>query len=201
MEREKPREFWRGAVNGVLYGAQFQEELTSDLAARVAPGLIQKPLAGLTAEQQLTALSTAAESGNGLTNLIPEAHSEDDFRTFLWLVIDQMEKLRPWPEPPYTEVNITQWSDFTEPVLIARFPKSTPKAERKLGTIFWRLEDIGKRAAVLQLTSSAMVAFVDRWWPESNAIAIVTDGQRDPEAVIAELIEATSLTADDIERL
>ena len=105
---ESSRESWRGAVNCVLYGAQFQEDLTSDLAARVAPGLIQKPLAGLTAEQQLMALSTAAESGNGLTNLIPEAHSEDEFRKFLGMVVDQMDALRPWPEPPYTELNITQ---------------------------------------------------------------------------------------------
>ena len=201
MEGEKSREFWRGAVNGVLYGAQFQEELTSDLAARIAPGLIQKPLAGLTAEQQLTALSAAAESGNGLTDLIPEAHSEEDFRAFLWLVIDQMEKLRPWPEPPYTEVNTTQWSDFTDPVLIARLPMNAAEAEEEVGTIFWRLEDIGKRAAVLQLKSGTVIALVARWWPESNTLALLTQGQQDPEAVVAELIEATSLTTDDIEQL
>ena len=201
MNMQDSRESWRGAVNGVLYGVQFQETLTSDLAASVAPRLIKKPLAGLTAEQQITALRTAAESGSGLTNLIPEAHSEEDFRAFLWLVIDQMETLRPWPEPPYTELNTTQWSDFTDPVLIARFPKSTPKAEGKLGTIFWRLEDIGKRAAVLQLKSGTVIALVARWWPESNTLALLTQGQQDPEAVITELIESTNLTTDDLERL
>ena len=201
MDTQDSRESWRGAVNGVLYGVQFQETLTSDLASSVAPRLIKKPLAGLTAEQQLAALSTAADSGSDLTKLIPEAHSEADFRAFLWLVIDQMETLRPWPEPPYTELNTTQWSDFTDPVLIARFPKSTPKAEGKLGTIFWRLEDIGKRAAVLQLKSGTVIALVARWWPESNTLALLTQGQQDPEAVITELIESTNLTTDDLERL
>lgn len=201
METEHSREFWRGAINGVLYGVQFQEALTSDLAASVAPRLITKPLAGMTAEQQLTALRTAAESGSGLTNLIPESHSEEDFRAFLWRVIDQMETLRPWPEPPYTEVNITQWSDFTNPVLIAHLPMNAAEAEEEVGTIFWKLEDIGKRAAVLQLKSGVVMALVARWWPESNTLALLTQDQQDPEAVVAELIEATSLTTDDIERL
>lgn len=198
---EHSRESWRGAVNGVLYGVQFQDELTSDLASRMAQRFIRKPLAGLTAEGQYAELSTAAESGSDLTALIPDAHSEEEFRNFLSLLVDQMDALRPWPEPPYAEVNISQWGELTDPVLIARFPKSTPKAEEKIGTVFWRLEDIGKRAAVLQLKSGTVVALVARWWPESNTIALLTQGQQDADAVLTELAEATYLTDGDLERL
>ncbi len=201
MQKEHSRESWRGAINGVLYGVQFQDELTSDLAYHMAQRYIRKPLAGLTAEGQYAELSTAAESGSDLTKLIPEAHSEEEFRNFLWLVINQMDALRPWPEPPYTEVNITQWSEFTQPALIAHLPLNAAEAEEEVGTIFWRLEDIGKRAAVLQLKSSAVVALVARWWPKSNTLALLTQGQQDPEAVITELIESTNLTTDDLERL
>lgn len=196
---ETSLESWRGAVNGVLYGVQFEEKLTNELASRMAPGLIRKPLAGRTAEGQYAELDTAVNVGTDLTKLIPDAHSEEKFRNFLSLLISQMDALRPWPEPPYTEINITQWSEFADPVLIARFPKSAPKVEHKIKTVFWRLEDIGVRAAVLGLKSGTVVAFVDRWWPESNAIAVVTQGQQNPDAVITELTEATDLTTDDFE--
>lgn len=193
------RESWRGAVNSVLHEVHAEEALTSDLAARLAPQLIRHP-AGLTAEGLYTELNTAAATGSNLTQLMPDAHSEAAFRTFLSLVTDQMDALRPWPEPPYTELNITQWAELTDPVVIARLTMGAPGIEAEVGTILAELGDIQKRAAVLQLKSGIVVALVTRWWTSPySAAAVVTEGQQDPDAVIAELAEVTGLTAADFE--
>jgi hypothetical protein len=74
------------------------------------------------------------------------------------------------------------------------------KAENKINAIFDRLDDIGKRGAVLRLKSGTVVALVSRWWPDSYDIAVVTQGQsQHPDEVIQELIDATNFEADHFE--
>lgn len=197
---ETRHDYWRPVVNGILYSIKFQDQLTDELASRTAQEIVRHPLAGLSADDQYTALTTAVNTGEDLTKLEPEAHSEAAFRNFLTRVVEQLDALRPWPEPAYARLNLSRFSDLAEPNAIACIRLSTPKVEQKIEAPFGRLDDLGKRAAVLQLSSGAVVALVARWWPESNTIAVVNQGQQDPGAVLTELIQVTALTPDDVER-
>lgn len=195
-----PSEDWRPVVNGVLYSVQFREILNEELAVHTARSIIHRPLAGLTAEEQYAALTTAVQSGTELTWLEPESHNEGDFRAFLSMVLHQMNTLRPWPEPSYERVELSRWSDFQDPVVIGRLTQSPPKVEKKTATIFSRLDDTGQRAAVLRLRSGALVALVARWWPDSNNVAVITQGSSQPDDVVRELLDATQLSEDVVTR-
>ena len=196
------RPSWRGAVNGVLYTVQFHESLTRDLAADRAQMLLKQPLAGFTEEQQYDALREAVESGTDLTQLIPEPHSEQDFRQFLVLLIEELDALRPWPEPAFRALDVSRWDELGELTVIARLPVVVPRVEAKISTVFWKLDDLGKRAAVLRLTSSgAVVAFVAGWWPDSRNVALAAAPEHDPNAIIDELTTSTDLTSDLLTRI
>lgn len=198
---ETRHDYWRPVVNGILYSIKFHDQLTDEIVEHTAREIIRNPLAGLSAEDQYTALAEAVTSGEDLTKLEPEAHTENAFRDFLARLVAQLDAFRPWPEPAYERLDVSRFSDLANPVVIARLPMSAAKAEQKSGATFGRLEDIGKRAAVLRVNSGTVVALVARWWPESNTIAVITQGQPSPDAVITELIEATALSADDVEQV
>lgn len=195
-------EEWRPVVNGVLYGLQFREQLDNELAAHMAQHFIREPLAGLSAEQQYAALTTAVETGIELTRMQP-GHPEDEVRRFLSDVLAEMDALRPWPEPSFERIRLYRWADYSDdPVLIARLRVSSAKTENLVDVVLATLSDIGKDGAFLRLKSGTAVALVARWWPDSNNVAVLTQGPcENPGAVIRELIESTELEADHIEQL
>lgn len=189
---------WRPVVNGILYGVQFADELTDELVDRTAHRIQARPLAGLTAEDQYAALATAVTHGDDLTCMEGGQHGEPAVRAFLARVLDRLDALHPWQDQPYQVLNLSRWDQLDTPAVIARILISTPKVEQKIGLAFWRLDDLQKRAAMLQLHSGAVVALVAHWWPESNAVALAISVQQDPAAVIAELLDSTDLSTDDI---
>lgn len=195
MDTQTGQEYWRPVVNGVLYSVQFRDQLTDDLAGHLAQDILHRPLAGLTREDQYTALTTAVQSGTDLTSLIPKAHAESSFRGFLADVVDQLDALRPWPEPAYEDIFLSRWDEFANPVLIARLALSTPKVQQKTESFFYRLEDNQKRVIGLRLKSGTQVALVSRWWPDSTHSAVFTQGTCDHD-VIQELVEVTHLKTE-----
>lgn len=195
-------EEWRPVVNGVLYSLQFREQLDNELAAHMAQRLIREPLAGLTAEQQHEALTAAVETGIELTRRHPE-HPEDEVRRFLVDVLAEMDALRPWPEPPFEQIRLYRWADYSdEPVLIARLRISSAKTEHLVGVVLGNLSDIAKDGAFLRLKSGTVIALVARWWPDSNNVAVLTQGPcENPAAVVQELIESTELDTNRVEEI
>ena len=195
MDTRTSHQSWRPVVNGVLLSVQF-DQLTDDLAGHAARELLQKPLASFTREEQHAALTTAVHTGTGLTSFIPDAHGEGEFRNFLTRVVDQLDALRPWPEPAYEEIVLSRWENFPNPVLIARLALSPPKVQQKTESIFSNLEDTaGKAAVVLRLKSGTQVALVSPWWPDSIHSAVLTQGSCEHD-VIQELVEATHMETE-----
>ncbi len=190
---------WRPVINGLLYTVQFREALDEDYAAHLAKYFIDRPLAGLTADQQYTALSTAADSGTELTQMIPEAHSEADFRSFVGMVVAQMDALRPWPEPPFERVTLARWDEFPTPVVIGRLTLMAPDVQSSLKMALRTLPGLNLRGLVLRLKSGALVALIARWWPESRDTAVIAqDDERDPDEILRELLDATQFPEEEL---
>lgn len=99
-------ESWRGAINMILYGLLFKENLDETNSAMTADAIIeyrsfgQGPRFFLDAIQEALSSDTPimagifAEPPHGLDEL---RHSEDDMRSFLASIAENLRKRQPWP--------------------------------------------------------------------------------------------------------
>ncbi|MEU8180021.1 hypothetical protein AB0B85_02295 [Micromonospora sp. NPDC049044] len=73
---------WKGYINGILYGVQFDRTLDDAVVTRVAAGVAAGLYPGDRAET-LDALDQALRSEIPLNDEIETPHSEESIRTFL----------------------------------------------------------------------------------------------------------------------
>ena len=192
-------ESWRGFVNGVLYGVQFQEKLDDELATREAQQLVNDPIMNLAPEEEYAALVEAVEVGTDLTALIPEPHSEQAFREFLTKVLREMDDMRPWPDLPFRGLDVSEWANFEGAQPVARIALDWARAQERIRNIFRKPAGEEREVCVLRLKSGTDVALVSPWWPDSKNVAVMVRGQqRPPEETVAELVDATLLEPDEV---
>jgi len=177
--------------------SQFSAALDQVEVRRVSAALLEKPLGNLTPEQEYRALTDALESGQELDTVVKVKHAPAEVRSFLSKVVAELDAMRPWPLPPVRELPIAQWSNSASVGPIAQIAVGWPAIEARLGKIFKRLEN--GQGVLVALRSGSELALI---WP-SRAGKAATDvfslGQdRTGSAIVQELIDATSLTADEI---
>ena len=73
---------WKGHINGILYGIQFDRTLDDDVVARVADGVVGGLYVGERAGT-LDALDEALRYSGPLNDQIKTPHSEENIRDFL----------------------------------------------------------------------------------------------------------------------
>lgn len=105
-------ESWRGAINMILYGLLFKENLDDANAAMTADAIIEYRSFGQGPEFFFNAIEEAlssdtpimtgvfAEPPHGLDEL---RHSEHDMRSFLASIAENLRRRQPWPPKPGAE--------------------------------------------------------------------------------------------------
>ncbi|WP_433266317.1 hypothetical protein ACQPWR_02855 [Micromonospora vinacea] len=89
---------WKGRVNGILYGVQFDQVLDDTVVARVAGGVVDGLYPGNRAEM-LEALDQALRYPGPLNDEIETHHGEDHIRAFLHQLSAALTTF-PAPPPP-----------------------------------------------------------------------------------------------------
>ncbi len=189
---------WQGVANGILYSVQFSEVLDENEARRIAIRQVERPLGRLTAQQQYDALTDALRAEGRLVDSgITDRHSEASFRGFLVKVLEEMDRLRPWPEPPFDRLGLQEWERFADAVPIARLSLNMPDLQGKMRIPFGIPEGYDKSVSLLRLNSGDVIALVSDWWPGSEHTAVLAaDNTGDPEEVVSKLIKAVPLDPD-----
>lgn len=188
---------WRGLVNAILYTVQFDRDLGDETVDQVTHTLIERPLLGLTPQQEYDALVEALRSNEPLTGDIPQPHSESTVGAFLAGVANRMDALRPWREPPFAQLNVSEWERFAAARPIARVQVWFIQAQERLRKGFDRLGD-GRDVLLLRLASGAEVALATPWWQGSDDLALLLNSdERSPQEVLAEFRKATGFSADE----
>jgi hypothetical protein len=192
-------ERWRGVNNAVLYSVQFRAELNDAVVDRIARAVLNEPLWDLTPQQEYEALAEALQSDAQLTALIPEKHSEETYRDFLRRLLARLDEIRPWPELPFQELSKSRWESFASARPAARITLGFKKMQERLHRGLAKLDDSNRRIVMLRLRSGDEVALVTPWWPGSDDTAMLQrESGRPAEQVVAQLINDTGLTADEV---
>lgn len=193
-------ETWRLPVNTVAYGLIFQRDLTDELAAQHAQGLIEQPARPLTNQEQYDALAYAIESGDDLARTCSGVHSEAEIREFLATVLQEMDRLRPWPES-LRVLDIREWQRFENADSIGAVTLPIIHLEGCLQAGFDTAPDDDRCVCLLRLRTGVEIALADNWWPGSSDVAILTNSAEAPTDLIDELITATRLEAEHVQPL
>lgn len=84
MDRRAPKASreWKGYVNGILYGIQFDRTLDDAAVDRVADGVVRGLYPG-DRTQTMVALSEALRHEGPLNDQIEAPHTEESIRVFL----------------------------------------------------------------------------------------------------------------------
>lgn len=190
-------ETWRTAVDDLVYAVQFAEELTSELAASHARRLLAKPAGTFTQEEQYEALAhatTGADLGAGVPG---QPHTDEDLRAFVADVVAEMDRQRPWTQPALRPLPLERWSDFADAPAVAALDVPFPEIMQRLQQSFTPAPDDGRLVCLLQLAPGHELAIADEWWPESEAMAVLTRADK-PQEVLDYLIAHTALTDEDL---
>ncbi|MFF0150067.1 hypothetical protein [Micromonospora sp. NPDC005203] len=92
------RDLWKGHINGILYGVQFDRALDDSVVARVAGDVTDGRYPGDRATT-LDALEQALRSTIPLNDEIETPHSEESIRTFLRQLATALRERTSAPRP------------------------------------------------------------------------------------------------------
>jgi hypothetical protein len=187
-----------GLINGILYGVQFDRTLDDKVVNRIARAMVKEPILYLTPEQEYECVVSGLRSGDPLTGQIPQPHDEQAVREFLGRLVERLDALRPWPEPPFLPVPPERWPEFAPGQPIARIHISYLQLQDRLRRVFERMDD-GREALLLRLRSGAKVALATPWWIGSDDFALL---RHDPAVSTADLLaefhSVTGISSEEI---
>ncbi len=191
---------WRGVVNGILYTVQFQQELDDAQVERTARAMIAEPLYDLPTVEIRDAVSAALDSDEQLTQLIPEAHGEAEFRAFLRRVVERLDALRPWPEPAYRRLPAETWRELAGAPVVAHVPLSHVKLQERLRKLFQPVADgaVRRPVLVLRLAAGDVVAFAGSTQPAGTGVDVHYAGPRPAAEVLRDLQAAAGLSPAEL---
>lgn len=184
----------RGVVDAVLYSVQFDDLESPRTVQKIADMTVARPFLDANPEDVYQALVEGLRSGDQLTSSIPNGHAEAVFRRFLGAVVERLNGMRPWPDPPVRWLPQDRFDDFANGVVIGVSHRPVWRIEQVLGRVFQRRNDSQQAFLLMRLRSGAEVGFIAPFWPDSGSIAILTTGrERAAEEVLGELLECTDL--------
>ncbi|GAA3788582.1 hypothetical protein ACFS5L_20780 [Streptomyces phyllanthi] len=177
-----------GLLNSILYCVQFSRELDERDVERITRMILEQPFHDLTTEEEYARIEAVLAEDSWDTDLSWQPHDEPSVRGFLRRVLDRLDALRPWQEPPYRTLGLERWEEFGRGTLLAHVRLQSPARDpmhARLRAVPGEEHEL--RALVLRLRSGDEVALVAP--PLPNGYRAVLMGVR-PHRSRAKMIEA-----------
>jgi hypothetical protein len=139
---------WRGPVNAILYGIDLDSPVDAAEVSRRAGELIQQRIFTDSVEDYYEAASAALASGEQIGY---EPGEQAAARDFLTRLVAELDARRPWPEPPFRQVDSAGWPALREAPVVARLQLSRMQVEERLSRLFDKHPPDGSKWPILLL--------------------------------------------------
>jgi hypothetical protein len=187
-------------IGEVLYAVQFDplDERTADGVAQAMVDyhyLVSGPTAYLAGIEQ------GLSSDVVLTDALSTRHSEGEFRAFLAKVRDRLLALRPWPEPRFRKLPVSEWESFGGAQPIAKIPDlHSSSVAQRLPSVFdgVQIGEVRLPVLVLRLGTGETIALVGSTDPKARGVMLLQRDPREPTEVIAHFCELTGFSPEEV---
>jgi hypothetical protein len=194
---------WQDAVNEILFGLTYTDEITDETVRWNADSAVQYTTLTLGPEVYYQAIVDALASGERLDGLgqLPQ-FNQGQIAGFLRALANQLDTLRPWPEPKFRQLEVDTWMTFRHAVPIARLTASIPEVTDILQKGFRppRGAESGMKVLMLKLATGETVALVGSY-SRGDEVTLLSDATRDAAEIIDHFTEATGFPSDQITRI
>jgi hypothetical protein len=175
-----------GLLNGIVYCVMFSRELGDQEVDRIARMALEQPFFDLPTEEEYAGIQALLADDHWDTDLSWQPHDEPVIRDFLRRLLDRLDALRPWEEPPYRGLGLDRWEEFKRGTLLARIRLDLPGIDPMHARLRSVPGDEDRlRGLVLRLRSGDEVALMAPQLPDGyEAVLMAAPPHRPAEQVI-----------------
>ncbi|MFG2023285.1 hypothetical protein [Streptomyces sp. NPDC048825] len=176
-----------GVVVAVLYCVQFSRELGESEVERIARMILEQPFYDLTTEEEYASIEAALVEDSWERDLSWQPHDEPSVRDFLRRLLEHLDALRPWQEPPFRALGLDRWEEYKRGTLLAHVRLDLPGRDPMHGRLRSVPGDEHElRALVLRLRSGDEVALVAPPLPGGYDAVLMAVRPHRPAATVIE---------------
>ena len=194
---------WRDAINEILFGLTYTEEITDEIVRWNADSAVHYTTLTFGPGAYYKAIAEALASGEPLDGLgqLPQ-FDEAQIAGFLRALADRLDALRPWPEPQFRQLEVDTWTAHRHAVPIARLNASVREVTDVLQKGFRPADDgePGMQVLMLKLATGEILALLGSYGGGDD-VTLSTDAEGDPAAVIEHFTAATGFPPDKVTRI
>ncbi|MFE2585441.1 hypothetical protein [Streptomyces sp. NPDC059378] len=173
-----------GMVGAILYCLQFSRELGDEEVERISHMILEQPFYDLTAEEQYAGIEAELAAEAWERDLSWQPHDEPSVRDFLRRLLERLDALRPWQEPPFRSLGVGRWEEFKYGTLLAHVRLGS-LAQDQIHVRIVPGGEHGLRGLVLRLRSGDEVALVAPPLPDGyEAVLMAVPPHRPAREVI-----------------
>jgi hypothetical protein len=194
---------WHDAINEILFGLTYTDEITDETVRWNADSALHYTTLTLGPEVYYQAIMEALASGERLDSLgqLPQ-FDRAQIADFLRALANQLDALRPWPEPKVRQLEVDAWITFRHAVPIARLTVSIREVTDVLQKGFRPAGDAepGMKVLMLKLATGETVALLGSY-SRGDDVTLLSDATRDAAEIIDHFTEATGFPSDQVIRI
>jgi hypothetical protein len=194
---------WRNAINEILFGLTYTEKITDETVQWNADSAVHYTTLTRGPEVYYRAIIEALASGERLDGLgqLPQ-FDQAQISGFLRALADQLDTLRPWPEPKFRPLDAGTWTNFRHAIPVARVIASVPEVTDILQKGFRPAgaEEPGMKVLMLKLITGETVALLGSY-SRGDDVTLYTDSAADPTTVIEHFTAATGFPSEKVTRI
>ncbi|MGW1004992.1 hypothetical protein [Streptomyces sp. NPDC002520] len=189
-----------GVLVAILYCLQFSRELADEEVERISRMILERPFHDLTTEEQYAGIEAALAADAWATDLSWQPHDEPSVRRFLRRLLDRLDALRPWQEPPFRNLGLGRWEEFKHGALLAHVRLCSPAQDQlhaRLRTVPG--DEYRLRGLVLRLRSGDEIALVAPPLPNgAEAVLMAVRPHRPAQKVVEAFLAHTGYPRDRV---
>ena len=194
MTSAQPDFPWRGYVNQMTHGTDLRHRVGDNLVARLADELIRQRYFNHPVENYYQAAIAGLESGESVT--LTEDQDEQVVRDLLARLVRALDERRPWPEPPFTSLDTSEWSNLRDAPVIGRIPMKERDVQTRLHRVFSENLPDGNegRVLILRLRTGQIVALLSPISFGTSGIDLLA--HTNPESTLAAFRDLTGVSVE-----
>ncbi|MGW1540092.1 hypothetical protein ACWCPM_07470 [Streptomyces sp. NPDC002309] len=185
-------------IEVILYCVQFSRQLSDEEVERISRIILEQPPYDRTVQEQYEAIEADLEAEAWERVVWDQPHDGPAIQDFLRRLLEHLDTLRPWQEPPFRDLGTDRWEEFKRGTLLARvrlrlhypvigYLRTVPEEEN------------GLRGLVLRLRSGDEVALIAPPLPDrSDAVLMAAPPHRSAREVTEAFLTHTGLPREQV---